>query len=238
MIKKIAYVTDSHLDEQFPKDYGIDARKNWNTVLQDIGQRKIDEIIFGGDIGSRESNEWFFSTLKNFRYTITPGNHDTFEEVAKYCNVGVDNDTNEIFHSRDDEFNRYIFLDTSTGNISQKQIDWVETQIQTKKNSIIFIHHPVLSVPSEMDVKYPLANRDKLVSILKKAKKPLAIFCGHYHFDDLLVADHITQIITPSACFQVEKIKGKIKVISDTFGYRIIKINGTDIQSELISFNT
>jgi hypothetical protein len=29
----------------------VDARANWQTLLADVSQRGIDELVFGGDIG-------------------------------------------------------------------------------------------------------------------------------------------------------------------------------------------
>ena len=51
MNKKIAYITDLHLDEDFPKEMGVDSRSNWKVILKDVSNRNIDEIVFGGDIG-------------------------------------------------------------------------------------------------------------------------------------------------------------------------------------------
>jgi hypothetical protein len=51
--KKIAYITDIHLDEQLPIDQGVDTRKNWEIILNDVSKKGIKEIIFGGDIGEK-----------------------------------------------------------------------------------------------------------------------------------------------------------------------------------------
>ncbi len=36
MIKTIAYTSDIHLDEQYPIDLGVNSRKNWKIILNDI----------------------------------------------------------------------------------------------------------------------------------------------------------------------------------------------------------
>jgi len=51
MIHKIAHITDLHLDEQLPTRLGIDVRKNWNIVLNDLRVRKITHLVLGGDLG-------------------------------------------------------------------------------------------------------------------------------------------------------------------------------------------
>ena len=62
MNQKIAYITDIHLDEKFPLDTGVDTRENWKIILNDISSRGINEIIFGGDIGEKTANKWFFES--------------------------------------------------------------------------------------------------------------------------------------------------------------------------------
>ena len=54
--KKIAYITDIHLDEQLPIDQGVDTRKNWEIILNDVSKKGIKEIIFGGDLGEKTVN--------------------------------------------------------------------------------------------------------------------------------------------------------------------------------------
>ena len=58
MIQKIAYITDIHLDEEFTKDQGVDSRANWEIILEDVVSKNIKKVIFGGDIGEPNSNQW------------------------------------------------------------------------------------------------------------------------------------------------------------------------------------
>ena len=70
MNKKFAYINDIHLDEQFPIDHGVDARKNWEIILNDVSKKGIREIIFGGDIGEKTVNKWFFESLQDYNFAI------------------------------------------------------------------------------------------------------------------------------------------------------------------------
>jgi 3',5'-cyclic-AMP phosphodiesterase len=65
-MKRIAFITDIHLEEQFPIDNGVNPKQNLEIVLNDICNRNITEIIFGGDIGDAKSHQYFFDSLKNF----------------------------------------------------------------------------------------------------------------------------------------------------------------------------
>ncbi|MBL4704281.1 MAG: metallophosphoesterase family protein [Flavobacteriales bacterium] len=237
MTKKIAYVTDIHLDEKFPIDQGVDTRKNWKIILNDISLRGIDEIIFGGDIGEKTANKWFFESLQNYSLAITLGNHDYYNEVIKHYNHGVDESQSELYYSQERDYHKCIFLDSSSGSISQEQFDWFKKELLTVKNIILFIHHPILAVNAEVDKQFALKERDRIKTELLKCENDVIIFCGHYHFEDERTEDNIRQYITPAISYQVEKIRNEINVNIDTFGYRIIELNKKEINIDLIMFS-
>lgn len=236
MNKKIAYITDIHLDEQFPIDHNVDSRKNWEMILNDIASKDIEEIIFGGDIGEKAANKWFFNSLANYNIAITLGNHDHYNEVIKHYTVGVNKMNTELYYSQEREYHKFIFLDSSSGSISQQQFDWLKKELITDKNIILFIHHPILAIDAEVDKLYALKQRDRIVAQLLNFKKDVTIFSGHYHFDDERNNANIKQFVTPASSFQVEKILNEIKIDATTFGYRIIELNEKKINTNLIMF--
>ncbi len=83
-MKRIAFLTDIHLEEQFPMDNNVNARNNFETILADLEKRKISEVIFGGDIGEPTAHNYFFEKLQNFSLNLILGNHDKFENVKKH----------------------------------------------------------------------------------------------------------------------------------------------------------
>lgn len=236
MSKKIAYVTDIHLDEQFPHDLGVDSRKNWEIILKDISSREIDEIIFGGDIGEKSANKWFFESLHNYDFALTLGNHDYFSEVIKYYNTGIDKKQKEFYYSQERDYYKFIFLDSSSESISQEQFDWLKRELLTTKSILLFVHHPILAVDAEVDKRFALIERDRIKTALLNFENDVIVFCGHYHFEDERTNDNIWQYITPASSYQVEKIPNEIKVNNETFGYRIIELNKKEINTELIMF--
>ncbi len=236
MTKRIAYITDTHLDENTPAEIGVDTRNNWRLILKDIAARSADEIIFGGDIGETESYSWFFRSFKNYtpNLKITLGNHDTFSEVIKYYSVNTDNESKELYYSYEDDYHKYIFLDSSAYEISSTQYKWLTGEIDTPKKMILFIHHPVLNVDSVADKEFPLLGREKIKEALHKHKNEVYIFCGHYHTIDERTDRNITQFITPAASFQMADQEGEIVKDASWFGYRIINIANGDISSQVV----
>ncbi len=237
-MKQIAYVTDIHLDEPFTADCGVNARAHLEIILEDIGKRAIDELIFGGDIGEPASNVFFFGSIKRYEENlkITLGNHDKFETVIKLFKNKFLGNKAELYYSFEDPFFKHIFLDSSSGEISAPQLIWFNNELHTAKKILLFIHHPILAVPTAVDKLYPLKNRAVLKDALVKCNNEIIIFCGHYHMQDETNFQNISQFITAAASFQIKKDAEELVIENDCFGYRIININEDNISSAIISF--
>lgn len=233
-MKHIAYVTDIHLDEAFPIENGVAARKNWLRILEDISYRGIVEVIFGGDIGEAKANSWFFESLKPFDLKITLGNHDTFSEAIKHYDNEYLDGKKELYYSCEHEFLKCIYLDSSSGEISPKQLTWLKDELITTKKILIFIHHPVLEVNIVVDKKYPLKNREEVKSLLKNVKNDIMIFCGHYHTTDDKTEGNIRQLVTLAASYQITKGTDTVNVENNSFGYRILSIEEDLVETELV----
>jgi predicted phosphodiesterase len=46
-----------------------------------------------------------------------------------------------------------------------------------------------------MDKKYPLKNREEVLKILTKTNQKIAIFCGHYHREEIVEERNIIQYV-------------------------------------------
>ena len=238
MDKKIAYVTDAHLDEDFIKEQGIDSRKNWQIILEDIASKNIKNVIYGGDFGEPESHNWFFDSLKDYNLSVTLGNHDEYSQVIKHFENEQKGLNNELFYSYEDSHFKYIFLDSSSDTVSKAQIKWLTKEIESSKNILLFIHHPVLEIESIVDKKFPLHNRDEIKSLLLQSGKKIRIYTGHYHLDYEIRFDNILQITTPAVSYQVVQDPNEIILNTNSFGYRIIELNGDEVFTQVIDFHS
>ncbi len=234
-MKRIAFLTDIHLDEQFPIDNKVNPAKNLALVLADQAKRNISVISFGGDIGEATAHPYFFQALKPFRLKLIVGNHDQFEKVKEYYNPA--SGRNELYYKVEEDDYLYLFADTSADEISNQQLQWLASELTTHKKVILFIHHPVLSIHTAVDRVYPLRNRDELKALLNNHSAAVTIFCGHYHMNDEQELGNIRQITSQSLSFQLVKNEKEITVDNSTFGYRIIEIDKDNIQTQLIHFD-
>ncbi len=230
---KIAFVTDIHFDEQFPIDYGVDAKENWRRIIADLKLRNINKIIFGGDIGAATGHSYFFKTLEHFDFHLILGNHDDFDKIKTFFNPEKGND--ELYYFIEDNYSRLIFLDTSSEKLSESQMNWLKKILKTEKNVILFIHHPILNLPTAIDKLYHLKNREEIKKILENTEIPITIFSGHYHMNDERVEKNIRQIITQSSSYQIEKEADEIIITTSNFGYRILTIKQNFIETEIVN---
>lgn len=234
-MKTIAYITDIHLNEGLFEDLGVDAQKNWELILADVKSRGITQIIFGGDIGDAGAHALFFNSVKGFDFRFVPGNHDKFAEVSPYF-AGVNAGTDALYYALEQSGFKFIFLDTSTEQMGDAQLQWLQQALITDKQIVLFIHHPVLGVDTPLDAKYPLHGRDVIAGVLHNAGKPITIFCGHYHMPDVQHTGNITQYITPAASYQIIKNATGVAKDNSTFGYRLITINDTKLTTILLMY--
>ena len=235
---RIAYVTDVHLAEEYPKTLGVNAENNLNIILSDIKKRNIKKVIFGGDIGDPISYASFFDVMNTFEFFLVLGNHDDFNIISKrYTNPFLSEDKKELCYSFHDTHYSYIFLDSSSDSISDLQLAWLKNQIQeTTKEILLYIHHPILKVNTYVDFKYPLKNREVVKDIIINSKKKCTVFCGHYHTNDIQKDGKIHQICTFSASFQMLKNPKEVTTDITEFGYRILNTDYETLETELIVF--
>ncbi|WP_343672043.1 metallophosphoesterase family protein [Chitinophaga sp.] len=236
-----AYITDSHLGQELKTENGISYvnnptahTKNFEMILDDIAERGIHEIVFGGDIGSVEMNKWFFDVIaqRGLSLWMVLGNHDTFAEVSQYYREPAN-------YIKEDVQFRYIILDTSDNKIDADRLNWVKQMLNTEKEIILFVHHPVLAIDTPIEqLGAALKDRDELKAVLKSIDKKVTVFCGHYHMIDEAEEDNIYQYTTPAVSYQIGKETADVEIDQTVYGYRIINTIGGEITTELVLFLT
>ena len=230
---KIAHITDLHLDEKLPTKNGVQTRKQLLAVLEDIKREEIDHVICTGDIGEKKGIPYFFEQLKGFSLSITLGNHDAFSQIMNYYTTGIHAESQKLYSNTEKENFKCIFLDSSSGVVDKRQLQWFQKELISAAPILIFMHHPVLGLNLKVDEIGKLKNRDTLLAILENHRKEVVIFCGHYHMVSKIEYKNCTQYITPAVSFQIEKLKDEIKINTDFFGYRILEIKNNSITSQV-----
>lgn len=274
-IQTIAYLTDAHLGQKIILDEETghmryventeEHKDNLKFILEDIRSVGITEIIFGGDIGTQEANQWFFETMDefNFKLLMVLGNHDTYSQVDRYYKPVNQDYKKDQYHTHPDKYGdesgnkqdakpgnelnyayeegnfKFIYLDSSSNSFSPAQLNWLGQELNTDKKILLFIHHPVLEIKTPLDkIGAALKGRDEIKLLLSALQEEVLVFCGHYHMTDELTAGSIRQYSSPACSYQIVKLSEKIEIDTLTFGYRLITINGNHIETAVKLFKT
>lgn len=230
---RIIQITDLHVGLAEEATFDVDVRANFLGICQKIRELAPDYVVVSGDLcfdkADPEIYRWIKQHLDSLEitYDLISGNHDDPKILAKAfdCEHLLQNGT--LYFQRQLEGLPYLFLDTTTGTVSEAQIKWLTDALQHQVGPVIvFMHHPPLlaGVP-HMDRNYALKNRDEVLEVFLEYPDRIDIFCGHYHVDKTLSVGNVNIHITPSCFFQIDQHAEEFAVDHYRPALREININ-------------
>lgn len=238
MLKRIAQITDLHLDEAFQVQNRIDTRSNLARVLKDLKSREVALLVCTGDMGLSSSYGWLMEQLRNTEipFNILLGNHDSYADFAPFWKPRNPASDTELYYADEDDHFKYLYMDTSTCRISEAQLAWIQSEIQTQKELIVLSHHPLLPTGTTPQREHPLAGDKQVQSLLEQHKLPVHIFCGHLHMNHRVQNQQMVQYNSPAVCVQVAKYSETTEMVSKDFGCRLIELYEGRVETEVLMF--
>ncbi len=238
---KIAHITDIHIGADNTLIRDIDVKGNFKKIVAKVPEDNPDLIVLGGDLaavyGETEAYEWAKSELDalGIPYLVMAGNHDIVENLNRVFKLEDKMNPGGLYYRYDLKNHPLFFLDTSSADISSKQLDWLLSETRTlEKDALLFTHHPpLISRCNFMDTNHALKNSDEVLVVLNKIQNINFIFCGHYHTEKTLVKDNKTIFITPSTMMQLSQTNFEYEVQSFNPGWRIIEWDGIQLETHV-----
>ena len=232
---RIIQITDIHIGEEGEVTRDVDVRGNFMDMLHLAGHLQPDYLVFSGDLCYSTANannyRWIREQIERLTlpYDIIPGNHDETALMAQvFDRSHLLLPGGEMAFERNMSGFRFLFLDTSTGVLSQAQADWLAARLQTiTRRQIIFMHHPPLKagVPF-MDNHYPLQNPEVFLDVIAACPQhPIHVFCGHYHVEKTVHSGYLHVHITPSTFFQIDGFRGDFGIDHYRPGMRVLDLS-------------
>lgn len=231
---KIVFITDLHISPEGEFPLGVDLRSNLINCLSDIKAKNPELIIIGGDICLKgpipETYKWVkkqFDALE-IPYVSISGNHDDSLMLAKEFGLLDYLKGEELYYTKEVGDKEFIFLDTSSGTVSEDQMKWLKIQLQRINDRMlyVFMHHPpCLGLVPHMDEKHFLSNHEEVLQLLRSVDKPVRVFCGHYHTDRTIYHDLVEVYFTPSLYLQIKDDSSVFGVETYNPGFRLIEAN-------------
>lgn len=241
---RLIQITDLHIGQPGDNTFGVDVRMNFAEILQEAAKLKPDALILTGDLcfdlGDPQIYKWIRQQLNMYGipFEVIPGNHDSVELMAAAFDKMQHFKDNELYFSWQSGTEEIIFLDTSPGVVSSKQLAWLKNKLSTKKGDfILFMHHPpILCGVPHMDSKYALRNRDDLQEILFEYRGKIHIYCGHYHVERTLYLHNLIVNITPSCFFQIDMNSEAFRIDHYRIAFRLIEMEGSGLLRQSLHY--
>lgn len=209
---KIALLTDLHIPAEEEDSYGVDIRANFLRLLAAALQQGPDRLLVCGDLCFRDGDPAIYQWVRwhldgaGLPYHLLSGNHDDTRLLADAFDCRDLLREGELYYRLDWDQWPVICLDSSSYQLSRRQLDWLREELAAIQGPmLLFIHHPPLpmGVPY-MDEGHPLRNWPEVLQLLETHELPISVFCGHYHVEKSVRHRNLDVHVTPSCFFQID----------------------------------
>ncbi len=242
---KIIQITDLHIDVEGESPFDIDVRQNFLKIIHKVQTLEPQHLVISGDLCYREGDESIYQWIKKvvdatgIPYSVIAGNHDDSSLLAKVFQLEHLMTGDELFFAKKIGKSTFLFLDSSKGYHSNKQLKWLKRQLKNAKDELfVFMHHPpVLAGVPFMDGKYALKDIKAIQEIFFSYPKNISIFTGHYHVEKSIRINNLLIQITPSLFFQIDQGSEKFKVDHHYIAFREIVVENNHFSSTLKYFS-
>ena len=257
------HFTDTHIMAgiTYKSDFGwqVDTQKTLERVIRAINalDPPPDFAIIGGDLTSPDlidrsrhptpeayepSYEVLRETLQllNCPVHMLMGNHDDRIAFHRVMQHEVPSPDFPYYFSFDHQGYHFIGLDTLEpgkhgGYVDAQQLDWLRDDLHAHPGepTLAFMHHH----PWPLEIKWldaeNLHNGDDVVGLLRDHGGVRWMICGHVHLDKEIERDGLTQLTSPSTCFQISKVSQVRKSYAGPPGFRVVRVKGRELSTQV-----
>ncbi|HUX95746.1 MAG TPA: metallophosphoesterase [Bacteroidales bacterium] len=196
--------------KHFSLDTSITTFDNLDNILLKAKSENIDLLILTGDIvnfPSPASVNYVYERLKRtgIQWLFISGNHDWHYEgmegtLDSLRNTWIDksllplyNGHNPLYFSTVIHGINFVGIDNSTGQVNEKQVEFLQDQLKKKEPIILMSHIPYKLNTPEMSAITEI--------IVENSNKIVAILAGHIHKPSYFFTGNLCQY-TSIAAFQ------------------------------------
>jgi 3',5'-cyclic-AMP phosphodiesterase len=208
---RIVQLTDLHVGQEGEDTYGVDVRSNFRRILEKAKEYQPDLLVVSGDLCYRDGDAGIYRWIKaklekaGMPYFVMSGNHDDPRLLAEVFGLEAWLKDGELYFARRFNGRLILFMDTTTGLVSARQLAWLREQLQPAQEEVlVFMHHPpVYSGVPFMDENHALRNQEAVQEIFFAHPYNINVFTGHYHVEKVIRKRNMVVHITPSCFFQI-----------------------------------
>ncbi|MCZ6874011.1 MAG: metallophosphoesterase [bacterium] len=238
----------------------VDTQATLERVIRAINalQPQPVFVVIGGDLSSPDlidrsrclTSEAYEPSYRLLQQTLEPlncpvymlmGNHDdraAFHRVMQHAVVSPD--APHYFSFNHDGYH-FIGLDTQEpgkpgGYVDAQQLDWLRDDLLAHRGvpTLTFMHHHPWPVDIDwLDVQH-LRNGDDLVHLFRDHGDVRWMICGHVHLEQNIQRDGLTQLTSPSTCFQISQVSQTRKIFAGPPGFRVVRVKGLQLSTQVL----
>jgi Icc protein len=195
MTYRVVQLTDCHLfADQQRSLRGVATRPRFVTALRDVRRQapETNLLVFTGDTAHDEASatyECVRDALADWgdRVRIIPGNHDDRAFLGELFPRHGDGPAGRVtFHVSWPDW-QVLGLDSQQpgelpGSLGTGQLEWLRARLEeTKSPTLLFVHHPPITVQSPWLDRIGLQDAPALERLLGNHPQVRLVVCGHVH---------------------------------------------------------
>ena len=208
---------------------GLDVQQRFERVLTAARQVQPDAYILTGDFCAHEPVFAVYERLKpqldrlGTPYYLAAGNHDDPQMLRSVFGLEGKEDA-PVYYRFDLHGRPFLVLDTSPGELSREQVDWLAVQLGNAPEATIVMHHPPVTLGvTFMDNKYPLRGTDRLYEVLTADGIRRRVLCGHYHSVRMVSHRNLDIYLCPPTSFFLNPQAEDFELRERGPGYQILE---------------
>lgn len=206
----------------------------------------FDHVLITGDLTHDERAE-SYEALRELlgdwqpRCRLIPGNHDDRMLIRQVFPELVPTDSEHVNFSIESAGWRLIGLDSHVdgevfGRIGKSQLRWLTDELTTHATqpTVLFVHHPPVSVESAWLDRIGLQDGDALLNIVRSFPQVRSISAGHVHQEFAMTVDGVEIVTTPSTGVQFRPREDELVCDTTPPGFRIFRLADNACETHVI----
>ena len=245
----ILQISDPHLLSQADGTLkGVPTLESLRLVLQRAREEVADpeRVILSGDLSHEETvagYELLKDLLGNWtgRSLLIPGNHDDRRGMRTVFEQ-VPGDADDAIWFRE-ELGDWLLIGLDThvpgevyGELSDEILDQLDSWLSEnpKRPTLIFLHHPPVTVNSAWLDTISLRNPDPLEKLVSRTHGVRGVFCGHIHQVYEGIFAGVPLFSVPSASVQFVPESETMEFDLRPPGFRVIELQEMQISTRVV----
>ena len=248
MTIRILQLTDCHLlSDPEAKLKGVPTTSSLREVLAFIAENEeFDYLVISGDLAQDEKLETYRLLREMLgewvaRLRVIPGNHEDRNFIRQTFPEITAGSEDFLHFSLKAVGWRVIGLDSHVpgqvwGSIEEEQLEWLkrELSLDSRSPTVLFVHHPPISVGSPWLDRIGLTEPAGLVDLISGSPQIRLVCSGHVHQEFVGRLGEAEVLTTPATSFQFRP-KEEVPIFDlISTGFRVLTLGAGGYQTSVV----